>query len=69
MTNNQESTVDSNRGGAARTLLWLGLAIGVAGSVVTSSLNVNVFLNIAFGLVSLACAAVLAVHHYRIRRR
>ncbi|GAA4526189.1 hypothetical protein [Amycolatopsis samaneae] len=55
-------------GGAGRTLLWLALAAGVAGTIAVSSSNLGAAAEIPFGLVTLGCAAALIVHHYRYRR-
>jgi hypothetical protein len=60
----------SGTGGAVRPLLWLLLVISGAGNVITSSTTtVSVFVGIGFGLVALSCGVVLAVDHYRRRRR
>jgi hypothetical protein len=56
------------RGGAVRPLLWLVLVISAAANVVASTTD-HVFVGAAFGLVALACATALVVHHYRNRRR
>jgi hypothetical protein len=56
-------------GGIIRPLLWLVLVISAAANVVTSSLDVSVFIGIGFGLLTMACGAALAVDHYRRRRR
>ncbi len=50
-----------------RPLLWVVLALSGAANVVTSSLSVNVFISVAFGLLTLASGIALAVDHYRHR--
>ncbi|MFI6454227.1 hypothetical protein ACIBF6_22020 [Streptosporangium amethystogenes] len=54
--------------GMLRPVLWLLLVVSAVLNMVTSSIDVNVFVGIGFGLVALACAAALIVHHYRYRR-
>ena len=54
-------------GGILRPLLWAVLAIGVVGNISCSTVDILVG-NIIFGLISLAGAAGLIVHHYRTRR-
>ncbi|GAA0843469.1 hypothetical protein ACFQVD_01265 [Streptosporangium amethystogenes subsp. fukuiense] len=54
--------------GMLRPVLWLLLVVSAALNMVTSSIDVNVFVGIGFGLLTLACAAALIVHHYRYRR-
>ncbi|WP_198171127.1 hypothetical protein [Actinoplanes awajinensis] len=50
-----------------RPALWLLLILSVAANAVASSLDVSVVVGLGFGLVTLACAVVLAAHHYRHR--
>jgi hypothetical protein len=50
-----------------RPLLWFVLALGAAGNVVTQSLDVNILISVAFGVLTLACGIALAVDHYRHR--
>jgi hypothetical protein len=56
-------------GGAIRPLLWLLLVISIAANAVINSAGVSIFLAVATGLITLACAAGLIVHHYRQRPR
>jgi hypothetical protein len=58
-----------DRAGAVRPLLWLFLVLGGAANVVSSAAGVNMFIGAGFGLVTLACATGLIVHHYRHRGR
>ncbi|MGC9668449.1 hypothetical protein ACNTMW_18070 [Planosporangium sp. 12N6] len=57
----------SSRGGLLRPALWLGLIVSAAGNAAASSADIGPYPGIAFGLVTLACAAALVVHHYRHR--
>jgi hypothetical protein len=57
------------RMGIMRPLLWLVLVISAACNVVTSTMNISVLIGIGFGLLTIACGTVLAVDHYRRRRR
>ncbi|SFF76381.1 hypothetical protein SAMN05421541_1215 [Actinoplanes philippinensis] len=50
-----------------RPALWALLIVSLAANGVTSSLGVNLFIASGFGLATLACAAALAVQHYRSR--
>jgi hypothetical protein len=51
-----------------RILLWVVLAISLAGNVATSASSGGAILaNIGLGLVALASGVALAVHHYRHR--
>lgn len=55
-------------GANVRILLWVVLAISLAGNVVTSASSGGAILvNIGLGLVALASGVALAVHHYRHR--
>jgi hypothetical protein len=62
------STAPSTRktAGAVRPLLWLALVLCAAGNAVTSTTG-PVPVGIAFGLLTLACAAALIVQHRRHR--
>jgi hypothetical protein len=55
------------RGGLLRPALWLALLVSAAGNAAASSADIAPYLGIAFGVVTLACAAALVVHHYRHR--
>ena len=57
------------RGRAVRPLLWLLLVISAAANMVTSIAEMNMFVGAGFGLITLACATALIVHHYRRQRR
>jgi hypothetical protein len=59
----------SAQGGIVRPVLWLLLVISAAANAVTSTTGINMFVGIGFGLVALACATTLIVHHYQHRRR
>ncbi|MGY1855409.1 hypothetical protein [Modestobacter sp. SYSU DS0290] len=50
-----------------RTLLWVLLALSVAGNSLASLGVLPLALNIAFGLVTAACVAALVVDHLRRR--
>ncbi|MEV4283477.1 hypothetical protein [Actinoplanes xinjiangensis] len=50
-----------------RPTLWALLIVSLAANGITSILGVNLFIAAGFGLAALACAAVLAVQHYRYR--
>ncbi|MBC6456653.1 hypothetical protein [Actinomadura sp. HBU206391] len=59
----------SPAGGIVRPLLWVLLVISAAANAVISSTGANMFVGAGFGLVVLACATALVVHHYKHRRR
>ncbi|MFI5938508.1 hypothetical protein [Actinoplanes sp. NPDC051494] len=50
-----------------RPVLWLVLIASLATNAVTSSQGAGT-VGIASGLVTLACAITLGIHHYRSRR-
>jgi hypothetical protein len=54
--------------GIVRPVLWLVLVVSTAANVVASTTGVNMLVGIGSGLVVLACAIALSVHHYRHRR-
>jgi hypothetical protein len=69
MTNpNHITETSGSRRGMARPALWVLLVLCAAANIVTSSTGI-VLVGIAFGLLTLACAAALVVHHYRRRLR
>lgn len=50
-----------------RPVLWLVLIVSLAANAVTSSIGATVP-GIVCGVVAVACAVTLGVHHYRSRR-
>jgi UDP-N-acetylmuramyl pentapeptide phosphotransferase/UDP-N-acetylglucosamine-1-phosphate transferase len=52
-----------------RNVLWLVLVISAAANVVASTAGLNLFIGLAAGLVTVACAAALIVDHYQHRGR
>jgi UDP-N-acetylmuramyl pentapeptide phosphotransferase/UDP-N-acetylglucosamine-1-phosphate transferase len=52
-----------------RPVLWLVLVVSAAANAVASTTGVNVLAGLGAGLVTLACAVALIVHHYRHRGR
>jgi hypothetical protein len=56
------------RGGLLRPALWLALIVSAATNAVSPSMGIPAFVGIGFGLITVACAATLIVHHYRRRR-
>lgn len=69
MTETPDGSGDAGHGAVLRPLVWLVLIISASGNVIASTADLGVLFNVAFGLLSTACAAVLIVHHYRYRRR
>lgn len=71
ITEAQEAPSDSasRRSGFVRPVLWLLLVVSAAGNLVTSTIGVNVFVGMAFGVATLACGAALIVQHHRQRRK
>ena len=59
----------SGMGGIVRPALWLVLVVSTAANAVASTTGINMFVGIGSGLVALACAIALSVHHYQHRRR
>ena len=55
--------------GMLRPVLWLVLIISAAANATVSAAGANVLAGIGFGLITLACAVTLVVHHYRHRSR
>jgi hypothetical protein len=55
------------RGGLLRPVLWLLLIVSAAANAVSSAIGLPVLVGIGFGLITLACIAVLIAHHYRNR--
>jgi hypothetical protein len=56
-------------GGPLRSVLWLALIVSAVANAASSTVGLNAFIGIGFGLITLACAATLTVHHYQHRRR
>jgi Flp pilus assembly protein TadB len=54
---------------ALRPVLWLVLVVSAAINVVVSTTGLNLLIGLGAGLVTLACATALIVHHYQHRRR
>jgi hypothetical protein len=52
-----------------RPVLWLVLSVSAVANAASSSIGLNAFVGIGFGLITLGCAATLIVHHHRRRRR
>ena len=64
MANNE--TTESR--GNLRLVLWLVLAVSAAGNVATaSSSGVTLVVSIGLGVIAVASAVALVVHHYRHR--
>jgi hypothetical protein len=59
----------SAQGRIVRPVLWLVLVVSTAANAVASTTGINMFVGIGSGLVALACAIALSVHHYQHRRR
>ncbi|MGI5182573.1 hypothetical protein ACQEVZ_40595 [Dactylosporangium sp. CA-152071] len=57
------------RRGMLRPVLWLVLVLSAATNATMSGIGANPFVGAVFGLVTLACATALVVHHYRHRAR
>jgi hypothetical protein len=55
------------RRGPLRPVLWLVLIVSAAVNAVCSSLGISAFVGIVFGVIALASAVALIVHHYRHR--
>jgi Flp pilus assembly protein TadB len=55
--------------GIVRPVLWLLLVVSAVANVVTSTAHLNPLVGAGFGLIALACATALIVHHRRLRRR
>jgi hypothetical protein len=61
-------TNDTGTRGNLRLLLWLVLAVSVAGNVATtSSSGITLLVSIGLGMVAVASGAALVVLHYRHR--
>lgn len=50
-----------------RPVLWLVLFLSAAANATLSGIGANPLAGVGFGLITLACAITLVVHHYRNR--
>ncbi|WP_328564937.1 hypothetical protein [Streptomyces coelicoflavus] len=55
-------------GGVARTVLWVVLVVSVVGNTVASYAGAGTWVHLAAGVVTAACATVLAVRRLRSGR-
>ena len=62
-------TPDRDTRGLLRPALWALLIVSAAVNATVNTTGGNAFVGVGFGLVTLACAAALVVHHYRHRAR
>jgi hypothetical protein len=64
----EPTMTDTSRGTQnVRSLLWVVLVISTAANGTTSTLGMNVFISIAFGLVTLATGVALVANYRRNR--
>ena len=56
-----------DRTGVLRPVLWLVLIVSAAANATVSAVGANVLAGIGFGVITLAYAVALVVHHYRHR--
>jgi hypothetical protein len=61
------SRPDDSGSGLLRPVLWLLLIVSAAANGLSSAIGLHALVGIGFGLITLACIAVLVVHHYRNR--
>jgi hypothetical protein len=52
--------------GRLRPALWLVLVLSLAANAITSTIGATA-ISVVFGLITLACATALVLHHYRNR--
>lgn len=52
-----------------RPVLWLVLVVSGAANIITVPLEVDIVLDSALGLITVAAGVALVVDHYRHRRR
>jgi hypothetical protein len=64
-----EAPADRTRRGPLRPALWTTLFLSAAANMVFSTGARDPLIGSVFGLIALACAAALIVHHYRHRAR
>jgi hypothetical protein len=57
-----------SRRGVLRPVLWLVLIVSAAANAVSSSAGITPFVGVGFGVLTLASATALIVHHYQHRR-
>ncbi|MEV4509954.1 hypothetical protein AB0K00_13450 [Dactylosporangium sp. NPDC049525] len=62
-------TPDGGGRGMLRPVLWLLLILSAAANATVNTIGANPLAGVGFGLVTLACAGTLVVHHYRHRAR
>jgi hypothetical protein len=62
------ATPAAPRTGWLRPLLWLVLIVSAGANAASSSLG-RPLIGVAFGVLTVATATALVVHHYRNRRR
>jgi hypothetical protein len=55
--------------GMLRPVLWLVLILSAAADATTSAVGASPFASVGFGVITLASAIALVVHHYRRRGR
>jgi hypothetical protein len=63
-----EADATSVRRGALRPVLWLVLFVSGLANAICSTAGINPFVGAGFGVITLASAVALIVHHYRHRR-
>jgi Flp pilus assembly protein TadB len=69
MTSIQHVAESAKRaGGVKRPALWLLLLVSAVCNVVANTADVNPFVGVAFGMITLSCAAALISQHYKNRR-
>lgn len=54
--------------GMVRPVLWLVLIVSAAANALVSGIGLSAYVGAGFGLMTMACAIALIVHHYRHRR-
>lgn len=55
-------------GRVLRPVLWLLVVLSGAANVVTQSMDLNPFIGVGFGVLTVSFGVALGVHHYRHRR-
>jgi hypothetical protein len=64
---NEEAPSESGEQSLLRPVLWIVLFLSAAANAAMSSIGANPLAGAGFGLITLACAVTLVVHHYRNR--